>query len=62
MSKLIEVECEVHLTTAKAIQIYDGTSKVWIPLSQIHDQCEDEDGNITSIFITEWLATEKGLT
>jgi len=40
--------------------VTDGDKQVWIPRSQIHDYCE-EKGKVTSIFITEWLATEKGL-
>lgn len=60
MTKDIEIEVEVRLETDKALKVFDGKTEVWIPKSQIKDQCEDKDGNITSIFITEWLATEKG--
>lgn len=56
----IEIACEVRAETAKAIQIFDGKQVVWIPRSQIKDECE-ENGKITSIFISEWLANEKGL-
>lgn len=56
----IEVAVEVVAQTAKAWLVTDGVQQVWIPRSQIHDYCE-EKGKITSIFITEWLATEKGL-
>lgn len=58
--KDIEIAVEVRAETAKAMLIFDGKTEVWIPKSQIKDQCE-EKGVITSIFITEWLATEKGL-
>lgn len=60
MTKDIEIACEVRLETPKALKIFDGKTEVWIPKSQIKDQCE-EKGIITSIFITEWLANEKGL-
>jgi hypothetical protein len=60
MSKDVEIACEVRAETEKAILIFDGVNTVWIPRSQIKDECE-EKGVITSIFITEWLANEKGL-
>lgn len=56
----VEIAVEVRAETAKAILIYDGKVEVWIPRSQIKDECE-ENGKITSIFVSEWLATEKGL-
>jgi hypothetical protein len=28
---------------------------------EIRDQCENDLGTITSIFLTEWMASEKGL-
>lgn len=59
-SKDIEIACEVRAETAKAYLIYDGKVECWIPKSQVNDECE-EKGKITSIFISEWLATEKGL-
>lgn len=60
MTKDIEIEVEVRVETPKALLVFNGKTEVWIPKSQIRDQCE-EKGKITSIFITEWLATEKGL-
>ncbi len=64
MSKDIEIAVEVRAETPKALLIFDGKTEVWIPKSQIKDQCEEKGlfgTKITSIFITEWLATEKGL-
>jgi hypothetical protein len=58
--KDIEIAVEVRMETEKALKIFDGKTECWIPKSQIKDQCE-EKGQITSIFITEWLASEKGL-
>lgn len=56
----VEIACEVRAETEKAILIFDGKVEVWIPRSQIKDECE-EDGKITSIFLSEWMANEKGL-
>lgn len=60
MSKDVEIEVEVRAETEKALLVFDGRTEVWVPKSQILDQCE-ENGKITSIFLTEWLAVEKGL-
>lgn len=59
-NKQVEIACEVVAQTPKALLIFDGKQKVWIPRSQITDECEGKNG-IESIFISEWLATEKGL-
>lgn len=59
--KDIEIEVDVRVETAMALKVFDGRTEAWVPKSQIHDQCE-ENGKITSIFISEWLATEKGFT
>ena len=60
----IEIPVEVRAETPKALLVFDGVKEVWIPKSQIKDQCEEQGlfgTKITSIFITEWLAGEKGL-
>lgn len=64
MRKEIEIECTVRAQTAAAILIFDGKTECWIPKSQITDFTgEGDEPNLTttSIFISEWLATEKGL-
>lgn len=62
VSKQVEIDCKVRRETDKAIYIDTGKDTcTWIPRSQITDECEDSEGNITSIFIPEWLAIEKGL-
>jgi hypothetical protein len=64
MTKDIEIAVEVRAETDKALKVFDGVREVWIPKSQIRDQCEESDAfgtKITSIFISEWLAGEKGL-
>ena len=64
MTKEIEIEVQVRAQTRDAILIHDGKTECWIPKSQITDFCGDGDTpdmTTTSIFISEWLATEKGL-
>jgi len=60
MSNDIEIAVEVRGETDKALKVFDGKVEVWIPKSNISDECEDK-GRIVSIFIPEWLALEKGL-
>lgn len=60
-SKQVEIEVIVKQQTDDAYLIFDGRTNVWIAKSQVTDQCEESDGTITSIFIPEWLAKEKGL-
>jgi hypothetical protein len=64
---LVEIDVVVKRTTEKAILVNFGApDPVWIPKSQIKDWCDgpdDEPGyGTSSIFIPEWLATEKGMT
>ena len=65
MSGTVEIECEVRAVTRAAIQIHDGKREAWIPKSQITDWTDGPDdapgAGTTSIFIPEWLATERGL-
>lgn len=56
----VEIAVEIHAETEKAFLIFDGNIECWIPKSQVTDYCDD-NGTITSIFINEWLAEEKGL-
>ena len=60
MSKFIEIAVDVIAQADKALLVSDGATEAWIPRSQIDDYCE-ERGRITTIFITEWLAAQKGL-
>ncbi len=64
MTKDVEIAIEVRAETDRALLVFDGVVEVWIPKSQIRDQCEEPGlfgAKITSIFISEWLAGEKGL-
>lgn len=63
MSKLVEIACDIkHVTNRGGVLISDGTKEVWIPLTAIQDSTDDiKDSVSTTIFITEWLAEEKGL-
>lgn len=59
----VEIAVVVKAVTDKAILINDGKIDVWIPKSQITDYAgsDDLDQRVTSIFVLEWLAIEKGL-
>ena len=60
-SQDIEIAVKVLGETALAYRVdFGGKVPVWIPKSQISDECEDK-GKLVSIFIPEWLATEKGM-
>ncbi len=60
MSNDIEIAVEVRAKTKSALLVFDGKTECWIPRSQISDYCGEEDSPET-IFISEWLAGEKGL-
>ena len=61
----ITIHVKVVERTDLALLVCDGRKEAWVPLSQIEDTLEEEDGmfgvNITAIVIPEWLATDKGL-
>ncbi len=56
----IEIAVEIKARTPKAFLVFDGKIECWIPRSQISDYVGDTDFPET-IFISEWLAGEKGL-
>jgi len=56
----IEIAIEVKARTDRALLVTDGKVECWIPRSQISDYVGDADSPET-IFISEWLAGEKGL-
>lgn len=65
-SESVEIGVVVKRVTDRAVLVNHGHPKEeWIPKSQISDWCDgpdDEPGyGTTSIFIPEWLATEKGM-
>lgn len=61
----IRINVKVVEQTDLALLVSDGRKEAWVPLSQIEDTIEEEDGmlgvNITAIIIPEWLASDKGL-
>jgi len=60
----IEIAVEVKRETTAAYLVNDGRVDVWIPKSQISDYTEERGlfgPKITSIFVPEWLAKDKGL-
>lgn len=61
MSEEIEIIIELIAKTDKAFLIHNlKDEKTWIPRSQITDYTGEED-NPETIFISQWLAEEKGL-
>lgn len=57
----IEIAVIVKGETAAAYLVdFGGKEEVWVPKSQISDECE-EKGKLVSIFIPEWLALKKGM-
>ena len=61
MSEHVEIEVIVIAQTDKAFMVHNlKDEKVWIPKSQISDYCGEEH-DPSSIFIPQWLATEKEL-
>ena len=61
MSEIVEVNVEVTAFTELALQVLDLNDKpVWVPRSQI-DDFTGEDNDPETIFITQWMAEEKGL-
>jgi hypothetical protein len=53
-SDIVDIACEIRAETECAVQVSDGTIKVWLPKSLV----EIEDG---AVAIPEWLALERGL-
>lgn len=51
-------------STEKALLVdIDGRGEVWLPFSQIHADSEVfEDRHEGEVYVTEWLATQKGWT
>jgi len=56
----VEIEVTVKAETNLAMLVDNGTVEVWVPKSQITDECS-ENGVISSIFLRESFAIEKGL-
>ncbi len=56
----IEIACEIKHETDAAYLIFDGKTEVWVPKSKISDYGM-KGARITSIFIPEWMADQKGL-
>jgi len=52
--KLFDMAAEVHAETDKALLLFDGTKKAWVPKSQVED---NRNGTFT---MPQWLAEEKG--
>lgn len=61
----VTINVKVVERTDLALLVSDGRKEAWVPLSQIEDTVEEDDGmlgvNITAITIPTWLAADKGL-
>jgi hypothetical protein len=55
-------DCTVKKLTEKAALIEYGDEQHWIPLSQIADADELQEGDERTVSITQWLADQKGLS
>jgi len=60
MAADIEIAVEFIHQTKDAYRFSDGSKEFWIPKSAVNDYCET-NGNISSIFISEWWANNKEL-
>jgi hypothetical protein len=56
--KLIRYPDPKKIKSAYLFEI--NNSSEWVPQSVINDISEDNEGNITSVFIEEWYCLEKG--
>jgi len=57
----VEVFGTVKAITDAAILLADGDFEVWLPLSQIEYDNDIDVGDVTFVYVPEWLALEKGL-
>jgi hypothetical protein len=55
-------DCKVLRVTAKALLIEYSDSEFWLPLSQVSEaeQYEEGDEDVT-ISVTEWIAQQEGI-
>jgi hypothetical protein len=58
---MIELDLEVKHKTNNAFLVSDGDNDFWLPISQIDWEEPAEIGDITTFYISQWLAEEKGL-
>ncbi len=61
MSEDIEIRCTVKAKTPRAWLVDSGLETDWVPRSMISNyRCRDNGSDVSSVFIPEWLALEKG--
>lgn len=57
-----EVRCIRTTDAAALLEFIDAEEQLWIPFSQIEDNGEDlVPGYEGPVYITEWIANQKGL-
>ena len=64
MSNYVNIDVDRILkVTDKALLVRIGEEEHWLPLSQIADADDYEEGDVDlTLSITEWIAEQKGLT
>lgn len=62
---MVEISCDILLKTPDAILIFDGSNKVWLPLSTVDQltlpQWEGSEILGATIEVKEWKAKQAGL-
>ncbi len=60
----LELEYVQHSRSRLSILVNDGGPNVWLPLSEIEIEENSPDlkqGDLITVWVPEWLATEEGL-
>lgn len=61
-SELVDIAGILIDVREKAVWLNDGTTKAWLPLSQIElDPPHASAGHTVKVTMPEWLAKDKGL-
>lgn len=58
---LVEDATCVKTTDKAGLFKMPGQKDAWIPWSQIRDGSQDKDGETGDLWITDWIADEKGI-
>ena len=57
----VELDLQKEAETVAALLLSDGTTKAWIPKSQLEDDPEQLNNGLVRVVIPEWLAVKKEL-
>lgn len=62
MTYVLIEDVEIKASTAKAILCIIGSEEVWIPRSQLHEDCSELDkGDEGDLIIPDWLAEQNDI-